>query len=49
MTAGRVVGRLNEGTAETIDASGIHMDVISNLSRISSHTLTLAHVVRHEV
>lgn len=43
------IGRLNEGTAETIDTSGIHLDVISNLSRISYHALTLAHVVRDEV
>lgn len=43
------IGRLNEGTAETIDTSDIHMDVISNLSRISSHARTLAHVVRGEV
>jgi len=36
------IGRLNKGTMETIDTSDIHMDVVSNLSRISSHARMLA-------
>ena len=40
------IGRLNKGTMETIDTSDIHMDVVSNLSRISSHARMLAQVVR---
>ncbi len=43
------IGRLNQGTAETIDTSDIHMDVVSNLSRISSHARTLAQVVRGDL
>ncbi len=39
------IGRLNEGTAETIDTSDIHIDVVSDLSRISAHARTLAQVV----
>jgi Na+/phosphate symporter len=40
------IGRLNEGTVETIDTGDIHMDVVSNLSRISAHARMLAQVVR---
>ena len=40
------IGRLNKGTMETIDTSDIHMNVVSNLSRISSHARMLAQVVR---
>ena len=43
------IGRLNEGTAETIDTSDIHMDIVSNLSRISAHARALADVVRGEM
>ena len=43
------IARLKDGTAETIDTSDIHMDVVSNLSRISAHARTLALVARGDL
>ncbi len=41
----RYIWRLYEGRMETIDASDIHLDVLSTLKQINTHATNLAYVV----
>ncbi len=39
------VRRLHEGISETIETSSIHLDILTNLKRITSHITSIAHTV----
>lgn len=39
------IRRLHEGISETIDSSSIHLDILTNLKRITSHITSIAHSV----
>ncbi|WDT75001.1 MAG: hypothetical protein MPW16_17270 [Candidatus Manganitrophus sp.] len=39
------IRRLHEGISETIDSSSIHLDILTNLKRITSHITSIAHNV----
>ena len=39
------IHRLHEGISETIESSSIHLDILTNLKRITSHITSIAHTV----
>ncbi|MBI3805522.1 MAG: Na/Pi cotransporter family protein [Nitrospirae bacterium] len=39
------IQRLHEGISETIESTSIHLDVLTNLRRITSHITSIAHTV----
>ncbi len=39
------IKRLHEGISETIESSSIHLDILTNLKRITSHITSIAHTV----
>ena len=43
------LGRLRAGLAESLDTSEIHLDILTNLKRISSHVSALAISILEEV
>ena len=43
------LGRLRAGLAESIETSEIHLDVLTNLKRVSSHVSALAISILEEV
>jgi phosphate:Na+ symporter len=43
------LGRLRAGLAESIETSEIHLDILTNLKRISSHVSALAISILEEV